>query len=146
MELRFHKPKTPNISACTSTSNLTGKNIYETQTLKLSKMYWLIDRNSQLSVENKILLDKTILKSIWIHRSKLVSNSGTQPQTPTFNTAKIRIKDPQDNQDNKLLMPPDTSQMTNAIVISYQLSKKLSRNSVKDIATEKQPNNLAATL
>jgi len=36
--------------------------------------------------------------------------------------------------------------MTNSIVISYQLSKKLSRNSVKDIATEKQPNNLAANL
>jgi len=32
--------------------------------LKLKKIYWLLDSNLQLSLKNKILLYKTILKSI----------------------------------------------------------------------------------
>jgi hypothetical protein len=31
----------------------------------LTKMYWLLGRNSQLSLSNKLLLYKTILKPIW---------------------------------------------------------------------------------
>jgi hypothetical protein len=30
-------------------------------------MYWLIGRNSKLSLENKILLHKTIIKPIWTY-------------------------------------------------------------------------------
>jgi len=41
--------------------------------LKVSKMYWLIGRNSQLSMENKIVLYKTILKSIWAYGIQLRS-------------------------------------------------------------------------
>jgi hypothetical protein len=33
--------------------------------LTSKKMYWIIGRKSELSLENKILLYKTILKSIW---------------------------------------------------------------------------------
>jgi hypothetical protein len=33
--------------------------------LKIKDMYWLIGRNSKLSLENKILLYKTIIKPIW---------------------------------------------------------------------------------
>jgi hypothetical protein len=28
-------------------------------------MYWLIGRNSKLSLENKMLLHKTVIKPIW---------------------------------------------------------------------------------
>jgi hypothetical protein len=35
--------------------------------LKLIKIYWLLGRNSQLSLKNKILLYKTTLKSIWTY-------------------------------------------------------------------------------
>src|SRR5580765_7654605 len=33
--------------------------------LKLRKLYWLICRKSQLSLQNKLLLYKSILKPIW---------------------------------------------------------------------------------
>jgi len=42
------------------------KHIYSKHKLKLSKIYWL-GRNSQLTLKNKILLYKTILKSIWTY-------------------------------------------------------------------------------
>jgi hypothetical protein len=35
--------------------------------LKIKDEYWLIGRNSKLSLENKILLYKTITKPIWTH-------------------------------------------------------------------------------
>ena len=49
--------------------------------LKLSKIYWLIGRNSQLSLENKILLYKSILKPIWTYGIELwgtASNSNIE--------------------------------------------------------------------
>jgi hypothetical protein len=33
--------------------------------MKLRRMYWIIGRKSQLSLENKLLIYKTILKPIW---------------------------------------------------------------------------------
>jgi hypothetical protein len=36
--------------------------------LKIKDMYWLTGRNSKLSLENKILLYKTIIKPIWTYR------------------------------------------------------------------------------
>jgi hypothetical protein len=35
--------------------------------LKIKRMYWLIGRNSKLSLENKMLLYKTIIKQIWTY-------------------------------------------------------------------------------
>jgi hypothetical protein len=34
-------------------------------------MYWLIGRNSKLSLENKILLYKTIIKPIWTYGAEI---------------------------------------------------------------------------
>jgi len=45
------------------------------------KMYWLFDRKSQLSTENKLLLYKTILKPIWAYGIQLwgtASNSNIE--------------------------------------------------------------------
>lgn len=39
--------------------------------LKLSQMYWIIGRKSQLSLENKILLYKAILKPVWTYGIQL---------------------------------------------------------------------------
>lgn len=39
--------------------------------LKLSQMYWIIGRKSKLSLDNKILLYKTILKPIWTYGIQL---------------------------------------------------------------------------
>jgi hypothetical protein len=44
--------------------------------LKIKDMYWLIGRNSKLSLENKILLYKTIIKPIWTF--------GDVPANPIF--------------------------------------------------------------
>jgi hypothetical protein len=39
--------------------------------LTLTKMYWLLGRNSQLSLPNKLLLYKAILKPIWTYGIQL---------------------------------------------------------------------------
>lgn len=39
--------------------------------LQLSKMYWLLGRKSQLTVDNKLLLYKAILKPIWTYGIQL---------------------------------------------------------------------------
>lgn len=39
--------------------------------LKFSKMYWLLGRKSQLSIENKILIYKAIFKPIWTYGIQL---------------------------------------------------------------------------
>jgi len=49
--------------------------------IQLSKMYWLLGSKSQLSIENKLLLYKAILKSIWIYDVQLwgtASNSNIE--------------------------------------------------------------------
>lgn len=49
--------------------------------LKLRKMYWLVGRKSQLSLENKLLLYKSILKPIWTYGIQLwgaASNSNVE--------------------------------------------------------------------
>jgi hypothetical protein len=43
-------------------------------------MYWLIGRNSKLSLENKILLYKTIIKPIWTYGAEI----GDVPASPVF--------------------------------------------------------------
>jgi hypothetical protein len=39
--------------------------------LTLTKMYWLLGRNSRLSLSNKLLLYKSILKPIWTYGIQL---------------------------------------------------------------------------
>jgi hypothetical protein len=39
--------------------------------LKIMDMYWLIGRNAKLSLENKILLYKTIIKPIWSYGAEI---------------------------------------------------------------------------
>lgn len=49
--------------------------------LRLNKMYWLIGRHSSLSLENKLLVYKTILKPIWTYGIQLwgtASNSNVE--------------------------------------------------------------------
>jgi len=41
-------------------------------------MYWLLGSKSQLSIKNKLLLYKAILKSIWIYVSGTASNSNIE--------------------------------------------------------------------
>jgi hypothetical protein len=44
----------------------------KTQTdLKINDMCWLIGRNSKLSLENTILLYKTIIKPIWTYGAEI---------------------------------------------------------------------------
>jgi len=45
--------------------------------LKLNKMYWRLGGNSQLTLENKILLYKTIPKSSWIYNIQLWSTAAS---------------------------------------------------------------------
>jgi hypothetical protein len=45
--------------------------------LTLTKMYWLIGRKSLLSLSNKILLYKTILKPIWTYGIQLWGTAST---------------------------------------------------------------------
>ena len=35
--------------------------------LKVKELYWLLGRKSQLSIENKLLINKTIIKPIWTY-------------------------------------------------------------------------------
>jgi len=49
--------------------------------IQLSKIYWLLGSKSQLSIENKLLLYKTILKPIWTYGVQLwgtASNSNME--------------------------------------------------------------------
>lgn len=39
--------------------------------IKFRKMYWLLGRNSQLTVENKLLLYKQVLRPVWIYGIQL---------------------------------------------------------------------------
>jgi hypothetical protein len=45
--------------------------------LTLTKMYWLLGRSSRLSLSNKLLLYKTILKPIWTYGIQLWSTAST---------------------------------------------------------------------
>ena len=44
--------------------------------LQLHRMYWIIGRKSKLSLENKLLIYKTILKPIWTYGSPLWGTGG----------------------------------------------------------------------
>jgi hypothetical protein len=45
--------------------------------LTLTKMHWLLGRQSQLSTSNKLLLHKTILKPIWTYGIQLWGTAST---------------------------------------------------------------------
>jgi hypothetical protein len=45
--------------------------------LTLTKMHWLLGRKSQLSITNKLLLYKTILKPIWTYGIQLWGTAST---------------------------------------------------------------------
>jgi hypothetical protein len=45
--------------------------------LTLTKMYWLLGRSSRLSLPNKLLLYKTILKPIWTYGIQLWGTAST---------------------------------------------------------------------
>lgn len=48
--------------------------------LKYRKMYWLIGRNSQLSIHNKLMLYKQVLKPVWIYGIQLWGCTKTSNQ------------------------------------------------------------------
>jgi hypothetical protein len=82
--------------------------------LKVKELYWLLGRKSQLSIEHKLLIYKTITKPIWTYGieiwgctsksnqavlQKAQSKTGNTPQpfTPPFTghwAAKTTEKDP----------------------------------------------------
>jgi hypothetical protein len=39
--------------------------------LEIKDMYWINERNSKLSLENKILLYETIIKSFWAYEAEI---------------------------------------------------------------------------
>jgi hypothetical protein len=45
--------------------------------LTLTKMYWLVGRSSRLSLPNKLLLYKSILKPIWTYGIQLWGTAST---------------------------------------------------------------------
>jgi hypothetical protein len=51
----------------TQIGNLLGNTTSSHLRVTLTKMYWLLARKSQLSLSNKLLLYKTILKPIWTY-------------------------------------------------------------------------------
>jgi metal-sulfur cluster biosynthetic enzyme len=46
--------------------------------LRVKKYYWLIGKNSELSIENKLLLYKIILKPVWTYGTELWGSSKHQ--------------------------------------------------------------------
>jgi hypothetical protein len=61
--------------------------------LRVKKYYWLIGRTSQLSVENKLLLYKTILKPMWTHGIELwgCSKPSNTKILQTFQSKTLRL-------------------------------------------------------
>jgi hypothetical protein len=45
--------------------------------ITLTKMYWLFIRKSELSINNKLLVYKTILKPVWAHGIQLWGTAST---------------------------------------------------------------------
>jgi hypothetical protein len=45
--------------------------------IKFSQMYWLMGRQSELTIENKLLVYKTILKPIWTYGAPLWGSAST---------------------------------------------------------------------
>lgn len=60
--------------------------------LKYRKLYWLIGRNSQLSISNKILLYKQILKPVWTYGIQLwgCTSKSTAKTIQTFQNTVLR--------------------------------------------------------
>jgi hypothetical protein len=100
--------------------------------LKPNKMYWLLSRNlfrQKLSLENKILLYKTILKPIWTY--------GIQLWGTTVNSNLEILQRYQSKILRIITNPLVRHKWYSPFVISrYQPSKKSLRNSVKYTATD----------
>jgi hypothetical protein len=45
--------------------------------VKFSQMYWLMGRQSELTIENKLLVYKTILKPIWTYGAPVLGSAST---------------------------------------------------------------------
>ena len=62
--------------------------------LKAKEINWLIGRNSNLSLENKLLVYKAVIKSIWTYGIELW---GMRQQIKCSNHTEITIKNPQNH-------------------------------------------------
>jgi hypothetical protein len=63
-----------------SISTLPGTHIFSKRKqlgLSLTKMYWLLGRKSKLTINNKLLIYKVILKSIWTYGIQLWGTTST---------------------------------------------------------------------
>ena len=58
-----------------------------------SALYWILGRKSQLSLENKLLVYKAILKSIWTYGAQLWGKASFKYRYP----GKISVKSPKDH-------------------------------------------------
>lgn len=61
--------------------------------LKVKKMYWLLKRNSQLSLENKITIYKSILRPVWTYGIELwgCSKPSNTKILQTFQSKTLRM-------------------------------------------------------
>lgn len=71
---RVLRPGNGILSGCTVIGDSHGRNVFIKRLalgIQLRKMYWLMCRRSQLSLENKLLLYTYILKPIWTYGVQL---------------------------------------------------------------------------
>jgi len=92
--------------------------------IQLSKMHWLLGSKSQLSIENKLLLYKAILKSIWTY--------GIQFWGTAFNT-NMEIIQRFQNKYLKIIVNLDTSSMILYTTIStyHTLETRLKSSEIR---------------
>jgi len=109
--------------------------------LKLRNLYWIIGRKSQLSLENKLLVYKVILKPVWTYGILLwgtASNSNLEI-LERFLSKVLRILT-----DAPRYVPNTTIKRDLQIPTVKQEARKYSANYQKQLDTH--PNNLANAL
>jgi len=109
--------------------------------LKLRNLYWIIGRKSQLSLENKLLVYKVILKPVWTYGIQLwgtASNSNLEI-IERFQSKALRI-----TTDAPQYVPNTIIKHDLQIPTVKQEARTLSANYRKRL--DNYPNNLANTL
>jgi hypothetical protein len=75
MALKFHMPTQQNILVWLLMPSCSGKSMLRTKrdklNIKFRKMYRLLGCNSELSVHNKIILYRQVIRPIWSHGTQL---------------------------------------------------------------------------
>jgi hypothetical protein len=109
--------------------------------LKLRNLYWIIDRKSQLSLENKLLVYKVILKPVWTYGIQLwgTASNSNLGILERFQSKVLRIIT-----DAPWHVPNTIIKHDLQITTVKQEARRYSANYRKRLDT--QPNNTANTL